>query len=340
MLGGDPNTYGLIRKFARGKKNLIFTVGCLCDDEMVINVFSENGEIANQPPPYYEIGSITKTFTSSLLAKYLSDGKISLNDSISSFITNLPVGYYPDLKRLATHTSGYSALIPFNARSFARTVTGALINGSTKENPLSGSLDFSKMKKIISSTILKDKDYPYSYSNFGYGILGYILGTVSQRGYWDTMNEFIKHEFGLKKTYLGINPDNNIHGYNRWNRDFGNWLWNRDDIFAAAGGMSSTADDLLKYAKVIMQEEKPYLKICCKKHANASKKLDIGLGWELQVGSKIVCKDGGTGCFTSFLGFDTNNRISVVVLSNYICLSINKIGLSIINYLSNSNNKK
>jgi CubicO group peptidase (beta-lactamase class C family) len=335
MVGFNPNTYGWVRKFAGGKKYLTLTVGCLCDDEMIINVFGKNGEIANQPPPHYEIGSITKTFTSSLLAKYLSDGKISLNDPISNFITNLPVGYYPDLKRLATHTSGYSALIPFNAWSFAGTVIGALINGGAKDNPLSGSIDLSKMKKIISSTRLKDKDYPYRYSNFGYGILGYILGTVSQRGYWDTMNDFIKHELGLKKTHLGVNSDNNIQGYDRWNRDSGNWLWNRDDILAAAGGMSSTADDLLKYAKVIMQEEKPYLNICCKKHANISKKLDMGLGWELQTGSKIVYKDGGTGCFTSFLGFNTSKKVAVVVLSNYICLSINKIGLSIINHLTN-----
>ncbi|MDR0573405.1 MAG: beta-lactamase family protein [Tannerella sp.] len=336
----NSHTYGLIRKFVKGKKNLKFTVGYLFDDDMFIHVFGENGEFANQPPVFYEIGSITKTFTCSLLAKYISDGKMSLNDTINDYITRLPPGYYPDLKRLATHTSGYSALLPFNVWNFVKTVTGALINSGTKNNPLSGSMDFLKMKRIISSTGLEDKDYPYSYSNLGYGILGYILGTVSQKGYWDTMNDFVKHELGLNETCLGITPGKNIHGYDRWNRDSGNWSWNRDDMLVAAGGMSSTARNLLQYTKMTMQEEKKYLKICCRKYAAASKKQDIGLGWELPVNSQIVCKDGGTGCFTSFLGFNTNSKVAVVVLSNYTCLNISKIGLSTIHHLSNKDNYK
>lgn len=52
--------------------------------------------------------------------------------------------------------------------------------------------------------------------------------------------------------------------------------------------------------------------------------------WELQKGNSIICKDGATGCFTSFLGFDKDKKSAVVVLSNYTCYAISKIGLSML----------
>ena len=57
----------------------------------------------------YPIGSVTKTFVASLLSKYVHEEKMSLDDSISKYIGGLDKGrYYPTLKRLATHTSGYA----------------------------------------------------------------------------------------------------------------------------------------------------------------------------------------------------------------------------------------
>jgi len=327
--------YNMIQNFTNGKKHIKFTIGFVSNGKTNIQVFGEQGEIKDSPTLYYEIGSITKTFTSSLLAKYIYEKKMTLNDSIQTYINSLPTGYYPTLRRLATHTSGYSALLPFTFSDFLKTLIGFLISGGIKNNPLTNKIDHGKMIEIIGSSCLKDKDYPYMYSNFGYGIIGYILGMVSNRSYWDTMNDFIKNDLGLNDTYLGINLNKNIYGYDRWGKNFGNWLWNDIDLFAAAGGISSTGKDLLRYAQLNMLEEKPYLSLCYNKYASATKKEDIGLGWDLPINSKIVCKDGGTGYFSSFLGFDTDKKNIVVVLSNYTCFSINKIGHSLLNYLAN-----
>ncbi|KAA6319807.1 D-alanyl-D-alanine-carboxypeptidase/endopeptidase AmpH [termite gut metagenome] len=330
----DSQTLGLINKFVKGKENLKFTIGCISGNNTLIKVFDSKGEIDTTQTIYYEIGSITKTFTSALLAKYVQEGKMMLNDSIKDYIQDLPDGqYYPTLKRLATHTSGYSALLPFNTLDFLKLIINTLANGGTKSNPLADLINTDEMKKVIRSKRLKDKDYPYAYSNFGYDVLGYILGTISKKGYWNAMNEFITHDLGLTDTCLGIVNDKNIHGFNRKNKDFGNWLWNSDDLLAPAGGMSSTAQDLLDYAKKNMYEQKPYLSLCHDKQADATKKMDMGLGWELQKGNNIICKDGATGCFTSFLGFDKNKKNAVVVLSNYTCYAISKIGLSMLGKL-------
>ena len=50
---------------------------------------------------------------------------------------------------------------------------------------------------------------------------------------------------------------------------------------APAGDISSTAEDLLEYAKINMFEGKPYLALCHQKYVEA-KKHDMGLGWALQ----------------------------------------------------------
>ena len=55
----------------------------------------------------YEIGSITKVYVASLLAKLVHEGKIRLEDSISDYFDLPDHRSYPTILDLATHTSGY-----------------------------------------------------------------------------------------------------------------------------------------------------------------------------------------------------------------------------------------
>jgi len=102
----------LIKKTCKGKKHIKLTIGYVLDGEKTVKVFNENGEIKNESY-IYEIASITKTFTASLLAKYIHENKMSLDDSIQKYFVGLDADkYYPTLKRLATHTAGYSIQLP------------------------------------------------------------------------------------------------------------------------------------------------------------------------------------------------------------------------------------
>ena len=101
---------------------------------------------------------------------------------------------------------------------------------------------------------------------------------------------------------------------------------------APAGDISSTAEDLLEYAKINMLEEKPYLTLCHQKYVDA-KKHDMGLGWILQKNkSHVLWHNGGTGGFRSYLGIDKHKKCAVVVLANYI-INTDKIGLGILESL-------
>ena len=169
-------------------------------------------------------------------------------------------------------------------------------------------------------------------------LVGKVLGIISGRDYWETMSEFVQNELGLSDTYLGTS-NNNLHGYDRKNNDCGNWEWNKDNLISSAGAISSTADDLLKYAKININEEKPYLSLCHKKHGNGNKKYDMGLGWWLlKKNNRVILHGGGTGCFSSFFGIDKEKKVASVVLANYR-LGMNddeKIGISLLENLQKS----
>ncbi|MBY0123798.1 serine hydrolase [Bacillus sp. S/N-304-OC-R1] len=335
----SDETLQLIKNACRGKKHLKLTVGYLIDNNSVIKIYNENGELHSSQTYHYEIGSITKTFTSSLLSKYVSENKVSLNDSIQKYVEGLKKDeYYPTLLRLATHSSGYSQTLPLNNREYLSIILGLMIGGGdlSKTNPLQ--MDLNKMKMLIEKSKVKDKDYSWKYSNFGMSLIGDVLGSVSGRGYWDTMNEFLQNELGLKDTYLGTS-NNNLPGYDRKNNDCGNWKWDKDNLLSPAGAISSTADDLLKYAKINMDEDKPYLSLCHKKHGNGDKKHDMGLGWQLlKKNNHVIFHGGGTGCFSSFLGIDKEKKVASVVLANYRLggNADEKIGMSLLESLQRS----
>ena len=96
----DSITSGLIEKTCKSKKHIKLTVGFFKDNNATIKTFNETGEIEPENNTY-EIGSVTKTFTTSLMSKYIYDGRMTLNNSIQEYIAGLDAGrYYPTLRRL------------------------------------------------------------------------------------------------------------------------------------------------------------------------------------------------------------------------------------------------
>ena len=332
----DSKTMGLIQKNCKGKKHLKLTVGTLSGEKRIITVFDESGEVESKDY-VYEIGSIGKTLTATLLAKYVCENRMSLDDLFQNYMEGLDHSqYYPNLSRLATHTSGYGAYAPFTTRETLKLFTDMAFGRNQGLVPFN--FDLERIKAFIQKQNLQDQDYKWKYSNLGYALIGHALGVVSGKGYADTMDEFLSQELGLPDTYTGIRKDKNLHGFTKKNVDCGNWDLS-ENFMAPSGSISSTAIDLLSYARLNMQEEKPYLSLCQQKHANASKKYDMGLGWWLhKANNKIMEHEGGTGAFGGFLIIDKDKEAAVVVLANYRLgiTSERDIGLSVLKNLQES----
>ena len=328
----DTKTLGLIANACKNKKHIKLTVGYVLDNQMTVKVFGENGEIENENY-IYEIASITKTFTASLLSKYIFENKISLDDSIQKYFKGLDEDkYFPTLKRLATHTAGYSIALPFSWSDYLMTPFSGF--------PTLPNVD--EIKTVLQKHQRRDRDYPWKYSNFGFILIGHALGVTSGKGYWDAMDVFLSVELGLQNTYTGTCPNKNLHGFNYKNVDCGNMKYVKSpNIPSGEGDISSTAEDLLKYAQINMNEEKHYLRLCHIKHADVSSAFasilrkgagmaafDMGLAWMLnRDDNNILSHSGDSDSFSSFLTIDKGKKLACTVLSNYKMNTI-QIGLS------------
>jgi CubicO group peptidase (beta-lactamase class C family) len=291
----------------KDNKDAVITVGIIQDGKITYDVYSQNGVKLSPEEHIYEIGSITKTFTTSLLSKAISEDKISLDSSIDECL-NLPnKDYYPTIRRLVTHTSGYKAYY------FEKPMISNFFSGVNDFNGISEEMLIEKLGKIN----LDDSDYSFKYSNFGMSVVGVVLEKIYDEDFTTLMNDYIVEDLGLLKTRISDGSG-----------DLSDcWTWSKSDVYMPAGALLSNITDMMQYVEMQINGNPDYLN---KAHdslaeVNASNSSyekmgiridDFGTGWMIDKEKKIVWHNGGTDHYNSYLGFDKEKRIGVVVLSN------------------------
>ena len=317
-----------IRSLYPKRSHMELTLGILQNGEIqVIHFDPEQNE--SDEVLIYPVGSICKTFTASLLAKYISEGKADLNTPLSTYISGLPEQYYPSLRRLAVHSSGYGGK-PFSMlETLIRLATMNKPDGLLHVNPFRGTLDENVMRKLIAETKLKDKEYKFEYSNLGYGILGYILGIIGQNNYWDLMNDYAQNDLGLKDTMIG---NVTLTGYDKKENPCSCWKWEKSDVIMAAGALNSTAADMLKYASIQLDGSRPYLDLCHQVHGVGEKDFRSGLAWRL-TDDGISWHTGSAGAFSAWLGLSRRNKTAVFIGTNYGLVDVENPGLNLLRSL-------
>jgi CubicO group peptidase (beta-lactamase class C family) len=277
----------------------------------------------------YEIGSITKTFTATLLAWYANAGKLKLNDPITK--------YLPDSVRangalrnitlvmLSNHTSGLPRL-PDNMQT--RAVDPQNPYKYYSKEQLYGYLKSCK----ISST----PGEKYAYSNLGAGLLGTILEQVSGKSFEDMVKDIICSPLEMYSTGQHIESLFNSHLVTEYNDDGEQTPMWEFDALAAAGCLRSSVVDLLSFARVNMYPGiTPLAKaVAVTQKITFSKDVTIALGWHIIKvnNTDYYFHNGGTYGSSSFLAWNTAKNLAVVVLSN--CgESVDEVGLAILKKL-------
>lgn len=318
-----------IDKLYQGRRHVELSIGILKDGVRETIHWGPNREKKDSEVLVYPVGSICKPFTTALLAKYVSEGSLDLDEPLSTYIKPLPEQYYPSLVKLATHSSGYAGK-PHSTWTAIRMI--ARMNkpdGILRVNPYHG-LDETEMLRILADTHLKDKTYPFAYSNLGMGVLGYIIGSVSGKGFWDSMQDYIRQDLGLENTYLG---NTKMIGYDKKDQPCDCWPWDKMDVVAPAGALLSTVDDLLSFAGQQMDGSKPYLEICHQQHGAGEKDFVSGLAWRLKRGTDVSYHSGNAGAFSAFIGLDRVKKTAVSVAINYGLVDVDALGFALLDNL-------
>jgi CubicO group peptidase (beta-lactamase class C family) len=301
-----------VTDYMRNKNVAGLTVGVLYKGKPYVYNFGEQEKGTAQLPTSntrYEIGSITKTFTGILLAHAVIDGKLHLDDDIRQYLA----GDYPNLQyagqpirivQLSNHTSG----LPSQPR----------LPGSN-EDPFSpgviitDSLVAALLHQVKLDTLPGTKR---EYSNFAVGVLGLILEKCYGLSYEQLLKKFILEPYRMNHTAITLGTrDKTAQGYDLEGKPTAYW---RNRLAEPAGGIRSTADDLLLYMKAQISGRDSA--------ANLSHRLTIGtphdgtaLNWGIYTTKKGYLRwahDGGTDGFTSLLLIYPELNAGVVLLTN------------------------
>lgn len=260
------------------------------------------------PTTRYEIGSISKALTNLLLAELVATDAVTYDTTIVDILgdridpKNAAVGAIT-LMELATHHSGLPRL-PGNM----------LFRDPT--DPYASFTPDRLISAIDNARVAQPLIKHYAYSNFGVGLLGYLLGVVHGEGYETALREMVLEPAGLTEVTLDVRPTDAV-GY----RD-GDVVsfWRFTDALVGAGGIRAAAVDLLQLAR-IMTGESPWpfshafnddLQVT----APAGDSFELTRVWHVASDDEpqVFWHNGGTGGFWSFFGFRPDDGSAIVIL--------------------------
>ncbi|MCC6492387.1 MAG: serine hydrolase [Pirellulales bacterium] len=282
---------------------------------------SKQSGISPDADTVFEIGSVSKVFTGSLLADMVQSGAVRLEDPVQTYLPDsvrMPAAKDRPitLEHLATHTSG----LPRLPDNFA------------PADPANPYADYSTDNLYAFLNAHKPVRPPgkSEYSNLGMGLLGHVLALSQGKSYEQLLEERIARPLGMGDTTIVLRDDQRLRlapGHDGSLKPVKNW-----DIptLAGAGGIRSTAADLLRFLDANMSEDdRPITRSLPLAHAkrhDMENGLAIGLGWHIARDGVTRWHNGMTGGYASWIAFVPEKRIGVVVLANTATMKITERG--------------
>ena len=263
----------------------------------------------------FEIGSVTKVFTSLLLADMVNRKEVNLDDPAVKYLpetVKMPErsGKSITLHDLSTHTSGLPPL-PGNFKP------------KDLRNPYADYGVDDLYQFLSAYTLPRDPGSKFVYSNLGGGLLGHVLARRAGMDYESLIGARITGPLHMADT--GITLSSSLKqrmagGHTAMLSPAANW-----DLptLAGAGALRSSANDMLSFLEAVLGYKESPLAPAMKamvevRRSTGQAEGEIGLGWMIMSSHdrQIAAHDGGTGGFRSWVGYDSKQRTGVVVLSN------------------------
>ena len=308
---------GLAQEYLHSGKNFAVSIGILKDGRSQVFGYGTLVAGENAPPDQdtvFEIASVGKTFTASVLADMHLQGEVNLDTPLEEILgPQVKLPRYQDQKitllDLATQSSGLPSL-PDN------------MTGSDPLNPYADYTVEQMYEALAKVELTRGIGREYGYSNLGFGLLGHALAIKAGTDYETLVVSRVCDPLHMNSTRMTL--DKSLRSRLATPHDNGQPVpvW-EDRTLAGAGSFLSTTGDMLKYVQAHWdgREGRPHeaLRLAIKKrrpsHTPATA---IGLGWHVDSENAldIVWHNGGSGGSRSYVAFLPEHKVGVVVLSN------------------------
>ncbi len=331
-----------VKPLLDGNKNLGIVVGVFeANTYPKMYFFGKTNKEDNKLPDentVFEIGSITKTFTATMLVMLEREGKMRINDPVQNYlpdsvtIHNFTSTEIVKVLHLATHTSGLPRL-PGNLMTAPKVNTKDPYKNYTAND----------LYYFVNNYILeREPGTTYEYSNLGMGMLGHLMARASGTTYENMLHKYILDSLGMTQTAITLTPEmqkNLAKGYTEKGEPSGLWSFN---VLEGAGAIRSNLKDMLTYlafqmGKTDKLDFKEGLALMQKRRFETGmNNIYAGLGWSISetgAGNQVVFQSGATGGYKSFIAFIPELQTGVVVLSNQ-ANDVDGVGMEILKYTS------
>ncbi len=324
---GDPTLAAQVRPHLEGALDRV-SVAVIAGDTVTYAHFGANTDTA------YEIGSITKTITSLLLADAISRGEVTADTNVGDLLPLAGAAVADvSLAELASHRSGLPLfatrlqdLVPFYLR--AVTHREAFIQ------------DTDGVIAQARAATLSHRGQ-FAYSNLGAALLGHALTSASNMDYERLVQERIFTPLGMTASSVPVTagnlPDDAPTGYSTTGKAEPPWTLNG---WAPAGGIRSTPADMIRYAQALLDGSAPGVDALTPRWETdldafgtrwESGEQNVGYAWFTEEigGRTVTWHDGGTAGFASIIVLDRASHRAVIILSNTNA-SVNDAGIALI----------
>jgi CubicO group peptidase (beta-lactamase class C family) len=315
MTADNPPLHDLVRataqRLSRGRRGAVM-VGAVHGERSALH--------GADPDTLFEIGSVTKTFTSLALARLVVRGAVQLDQPLRELLpSDIAVpergGRSVELIHLACHTSG-----------LPRLPKGLLPRALLRSDPYAGCTGEVLLDGLRRTRLRSVPGSRFHYSNLGAGLLGLALARQAGTDFDTLIQSEICRPLGMTDTRVALDPDRVARlalGYSRSGRPRSRW--NLAGL-AAAGALHSTAPDLLRLARAQLGGDEPddLAEAIAVTHAaahRANSRVTVHAGWisaplpRVGGGQRMFFHNGATGGYRSLLAIAPGYRAAVVVLS-------------------------
>jgi CubicO group peptidase (beta-lactamase class C family) len=258
----------------------------------------------------FEIGSVTKTFTGNLLAKLLTESKIKIDDCIDTFLAFRLAGDPPiTFKHLGLHTSGLPRMPQaYDDRS-----------NFMASNPFSNFTENDFINYLEKDLLLESTPgKKASYTNLGFALLSYAISKLENKVFSQLVKEKILDPLNMQNTVFDIKEV--LTEFKNGLDKSGNktTCWD-GGLFNGSLGMISTAEDLSKFARMMLNLEDEAVNVQTQTTFPAKSGVETCLGWLLvnnKHNERVLKINGGTAGSSSSIFINQKAQKAFTFCSN------------------------